>query len=336
MEALLSADEIRDVNTRYHDVAADSYDAKWGIDFGEIGQGQVIGKLRKLLGSELDRGYDRSLEIGAGTGYFSLNLLQAGVVSEATCTDISPGMVTTLARNAQRLGLQVKAARADAESLPFSDESFDLVLGHAVLHHLPNLRRAFAEFHRVLRPGGRIVFAGEPSRLGDRIASLPKRGARALAPTWRRLLRARPAGPAGGGSEGGANGSGGSGSGGSGSGGSGSGGSGSGANGAGGDDDHHLERFVDIHAFEPGDLSRYARRAGFTDVRVRGEELTANWFGWFNRALEASAEPQDVPMLWRQYAFHGYLALQRLDERLLEPMLPPALFYNLLLTARRD
>ena len=107
-------------------------------------------------------------------------------------------------------------------------------------------------------------------------------------------------------------------------------------NGAGGRNDHDLERFVDIHAFEPGDLSRYARRAGFTDVRVRGEELTANWFGWFNRALEATAEPEDVPMLWRRYAFHGYLVLQRLDERLLEPMLPPAIFYNLLLTARRD
>ena len=323
MDALLSADEIRDVNTRYHDVAADSYDAKWGIDFGEIGQGQVLGKLRKLLGPELDRGYDRSLEIGAGTGYFSLNLLQAGVVTQATCTDISPGMVATLAGNARRLGLEVRTARADAESLPFSDESFDLVLGHAVLHHLPNLRRAFAEFHRVLRPGGRIVFAGEPSRLGDRIASVPKRTAHALSPAWRRLLRARPAGGA---SDGGA-------------------GNGSQDHGHDGDHgdhgqdnghDHDLERFVDIHAFEPGDLSRYARRAGFTDVHVRGEELTANWFGWFNRALEASAEPEDVPMLWRRYAFHGYLALQRLDGRLLEPRLPPAIFYNLLLTARRD
>jgi ubiquinone/menaquinone biosynthesis C-methylase UbiE len=306
MEALRTADEIRDVNTRYHDVAAEGYDSKWGIDFGDIGQGQVLGKLRKLLGSELDDGYDRSLEIGAGTGYFSLNLLQAGIVGEATCTDISPGMVATLARNAQRLGLEVRAARADAESLPFADRSFDLVLGHAVLHHLPNLRRAFAEFHRVLRPGGRIIFAGEPSRLGDRIASVPKRGAGVLAPTWRRLLRARAA-PAPGGS-----------------------------NGHGpARDDHDLERFVDIHAFEPGDLSRYARRAGFVDIKVRGEELTANWFGWFNRALEASADPEDVPMLWRRYAFHGYLALQRLDERLLEPMLPPAIFYNLLVTARR-
>jgi hypothetical protein len=56
MEALRSADEIRDVNTRYHDVAAGSYDSKWGIDFGSVGQGQVLGKLRKLLGPQLDRG----------------------------------------------------------------------------------------------------------------------------------------------------------------------------------------------------------------------------------------------------------------------------------------
>ncbi|HET8979243.1 MAG TPA: class I SAM-dependent methyltransferase [Solirubrobacteraceae bacterium] len=306
MEAVRTADDIRDVNTRYHDVAAESYDSKWGIDFGEIGQAQVLGKLRKLLGPELDDGYERSLEIGAGTGYFSLNLLQAGVVAEATCTDISPGMVATLQRNAQRLGVSVRTARADAESLPFADASFDLVLGHAVLHHLPNLRRAFAEFHRVLRPGGRIVFAGEPSRLGDRIASYPKRGAAALAPAWRRLVRARPA-PAPGGDGGTAE-----------------------------QHDHDLERFVDIHAFEPADLSRYARRAGFVDVTVRGEELTANWFGWFNRSLEASATPEDVPMLWRQYAFHGYLLLQKLDERLLEPRLPPAIFYNLLLTARHS
>jgi SAM-dependent methyltransferase len=309
-DAQRRADEIRDVNTRYHDVAAASYDSKWGIDFGEVGRGQVVGKLRKLLGAAaLKRGFDRSLEVGAGTGYFSLNLLRAGVVRNATCTDISPGMVRTLSGNAERLGLEVRALRADAESLPFAAESFDLVLGHAVLHHLPDLERAFSEFHRVLKPGGLIVFAGEPSRVGDRIAAIPKRGACAVAPAWRRALRAGPppppdAGPAS--SSGSANGS-----------------------------DHGLEHVVDIHAFAPDDLVRLARAAGFSDVRVRGEELLANWFGWFNRALEATANPDDVPMLWRQYAFRGYLLLQRLDERLLEPVLPPAIFYNLLVTARR-
>ncbi len=303
MQALRSADEIRDVNTRYHDVAASTYDTKWGIDFGPVGQAQVLGKLRKALGAELDRGFERSLEIGAGTGYFSLNLLQAGVVGEATCTDISPGMVRTLATNAARLGLEVRAARADAESLPFSDESFDLVLGHAVLHHLPDLDRGFHEFFRVLRPGGRIVFAGEPSRVGDRIAGLPKRGAQLVAPVWRAALRAGAASPAAASRE--------------------------------AAEDHGLERLVDIHAFAPGDLVALARRAGFVDTKVRGEELVANWFGWFNRALEASADPRQVPMLWRQYAFHGYLVLQRVDEHLLEPRLPPAIFYNLLLAARK-
>ena len=291
------------MNTRYHDVAAVSYDGKWGIDFGETGRGQVLGKVRKLLGAELDLGFDSALEIGAGTGYFSLNLMAAGLIDELTCTDISSGMLDALQGNARRLGLgNVNTVQADAESLPFRDESFDLLIGHAVLHHLPDLDRAFAEFRRVLRPGGRIVFAGEPSLLGDRIARVPKRAALLAAPLWRRALHAAAAADP--------------------------------AQQLDEADDHELEGEVDIHAFSPTDLERLAGAAGFSDVRVSGEELVANWFGWFNRGLEATAVPDDVPMWWRRYAFHGYLRLQRLDQRALEPHLPPALFYNLLLTAR--
>jgi SAM-dependent methyltransferase len=315
MEAPRTAQDIRDINTRYHDVAAESYDAKWGIDFGQTGRRQVLTKLRKALGGPVpEAGFSRSLEIGSGTGYFSLNLLQAGVVRSAVCTDISPGMLEALQGNAARLGLAVEAVESDAETLPFEDGTFDLVLGHAILHHVPDLERAFCEFFRVLAPGGTVVFAGEPSRVGDRLARVPKRGAAFAAPAWRRAMRARPMGAAAG-----ANGNG---------------------HGAAPDadahaHDHALERFVDIHAFAPGDLAAPARRAGFADVRVRGEELVANWFGWTNRALEATAEPADIPWAWRQYAYRGYLALQKLDERLLEGRLPAALFYNLLISARR-
>jgi ubiquinone/menaquinone biosynthesis C-methylase UbiE len=292
--------EILDVNRRYHDVAADSYDAKWGISFGEIGHRQVLGKVGKLLGPRPGP-FARSLEIGAGTGYFSLNLLQTGVVGEATCTDISPGMLATLERNAAALGLDVETAACDAAELPFADESFDLVLGHAVLHHLPDLDHAFSEFERILRPGGTLFFAGEPSRTGDRIAAVPKRAALRAAPLWRRVMGARAAAePQGDGEE-----------------------------------EHALEAVVDVHAFVPEDLERFARAAGFTDVRVRGEELLANWFGWFNRTVEATADPRDIPWAWIQYAYRGYLALQRVDRRLLEPRLPPRIFYNLMLAARR-
>src|SRR5947199_1389963 len=159
---VLSPDEIREVNTRYHDAAAGGYDTKWGIDFGAVGQSQTLGKLEKALGTPAGH-YARALEIGAGTGYFSLNLLQRGVIGSAVATDISPGMLATLAENAGRLGLGVETVATEAEALPFADQSFDLVFGHAVLHHLPGLDRAFGEFARVLRPGGTIVFAGEPS-----------------------------------------------------------------------------------------------------------------------------------------------------------------------------
>jgi ubiquinone/menaquinone biosynthesis C-methylase UbiE len=298
----LTAEEIRDANARYHDVAAESYDMKWGIDFAQTGGQQVLSKLQKALG-RAPGPFERSLEIGAGTGYFSLNLARAGVVGNAVCTDISPGMLRALQANARRVDVAVETVTADAEHLPLPDEHFDLVFGHAVLHHLPDLPRAFREFHRVLRPGGTLVFAGEPSRRGDRLASYPKRAAHRLAPLWRGLMRAGPAPHVNGGPP--------------------------------PEDDHALEAVVDVHAFTPEELDAFARGAGFAEVRVRGEELLASTFGWANRALEATADPMQVPWLWRQYAYRGYLLLQTVDRALLEPRLPASLFYNLMLAARK-
>jgi ubiquinone/menaquinone biosynthesis C-methylase UbiE len=211
-------------------------------------------------------------------------------------------MLHALEENAARLDVEVETRACDAEELPFDDDSFDLVLGHAVLHHLPELRRAFGEFRRVLRPGGVVLFAGEPSERGDRLAAYPKRAAAAVAPLWRRAMRAGPApnGHADGGAE-----------------------------------NHELEGLVDVHAFTPETLATAARAAGFADVRVRGEELLANWFGWANRALEATADPDEVPWAWKVYAFRGYLVLQEVDRRLLEPRLPPAIFYNLIVAGRK-
>jgi SAM-dependent methyltransferase len=297
-----SAQTIRDANVRYHDLAAEHYDSKWGINYGEVGQAQVAGKLRKALGHE-PRRYARALEIGAGTGYFSLNLLRAGVVREAVATDISPGMLQKLEHSAAELGLPVETAACDATELPFEDDSFDLVFGHAVLHHLPDLERAFREFRRVLRPGGVVAFCGEPSYYGDRIAAWPKRGANVLAPLWRALLGAAPR-PTNGNGNGGWR------------------------------EEDRLEQIVDVHAFTPAQLASHAEAAGFDGVRVSGQELAASLFGWANRTLEASADPLDVPWAWRVYAYRGYLLLQTLDRSLLEPRLPAAIFYNLLISAR--
>jgi ubiquinone/menaquinone biosynthesis C-methylase UbiE len=295
-------EHIKDVNTRYHDAAAEEYDAKWGIDFGATGQEQVRLKLVKALGGSGERRFGDALEIGSGTGYFSLNLVQLGVIERLTATDISPGMLQRLSATAAALGVEgVATVATEAEELPFEDESFDLVFGHAVLHHIPDLERAFAEFRRVLRPGGAIAFAGEPSRYGDRLAALPKRAGVLLAPAWRRLTGAtRRAVPESDLSNG-----------------------------------HSLEGEVDVHAFAPADLRRLLRGAGYEDRRVGGEELLSNAWGWGLRTVESSAEPHSVSWGWRNFAFRSYLALQRVDTRLLEPHLPAELFYNLLVSARK-
>ena len=301
MAAPATAEEIHEVNVRYHDLAAEHYDAKWGIDYGELGQSQVTGKLAKALGGPLGH-YERGLEIGAGTGYFGLNLALAGVIDDYTASDISPGMLDVLSKTASTLGVGAATVCTEAAELPFEDESFDIVFGHAILHHLPDLDASFAEFLRVLRPGGVVAFCGEPSHYGDRLAELPKRAAHRMAPAWRTLMRAGAAQRNGSATI---------------------------------VEEDSLERVVDVHAFTPGALARHARGAGFGAVKVRGEELAASLFGWANRSFEASARPEDVPLLWRKYAYHGYLALQKVDRAVLEPRLPPAVFYNLLVSARK-
>ncbi|MBM3667688.1 MAG: class I SAM-dependent methyltransferase [Actinobacteria bacterium] len=301
MPAPATPERIKDVNERYHDVAASSYDAKWGIDFGPVGQQQVRAKLRKALGGRPSEAFGDALEIGAGTGYFSLNLMQAGMIERATATDISHGMLKALERNARELGLKVRTVATEAESLPFDDASFDLVFGHAILHHIPDLARGFSEFHRVLRPGGTLVFCGEPSRYGDLIAAVPKRAGLIAGPVWRRAIGADARDHE---AEMDAHG-------------------------------HELEHEVDVHAFTPGELEGFAEGVGFADVHVHGEELLANMHGWTMRTLEASADPQQIPYGWRRFAFRSYIALQKLDTRVLEPHLPPQLFYNLLISGKR-
>jgi ubiquinone/menaquinone biosynthesis C-methylase UbiE len=297
-----TAEHIKDVNTRYHDAAADEYDAKWGIDFGDIGQEQVRLKLVKALGGIDGRRFGDALEIGSGTGYFSLNLVQLGLIERLTATDISPGMLKRLATTAEALGVSdVTTVATEAETLPFADESFDLVFGHAVLHHIPDLDRAFFEFMRVLRPGGMIAFAGEPSRYGDRLAALPKRAGLVIAPAWRRLVGAQRRAMAE----------------------------------AEQSDGHSLEGEVDVHAFAPADLRSLLQRSGFESHRVGGEELLANAWGWGLRTVESSADPESVSFRWRRFAFRSYIELQKVDTRVLEPHLPAELFYNLLVSGRK-
>ena len=93
------------------------------------------------------------LEIGSGPGHVAAMLVQAG--ANVTGIDFSSKMVEV----AQRIYPEITFKQADAEQLPFEENSFDAVVANFVVHHLARPETVFREVNRVLKPGGRFAFA---------------------------------------------------------------------------------------------------------------------------------------------------------------------------------
>ncbi|HTZ42957.1 MAG TPA: class I SAM-dependent methyltransferase [Jatrophihabitans sp.] len=290
-------------NVLYHDWEAGSYDEKWSISFDERCIDYARDRFCHVAGTD-GWPYASALELGCGTGFFLLNLKQAGVIGDGHVTDLSPGMVEVARRNARALGFEVEGRVADAESIPYPDASFDLVVGHAVLHHIPDVELALREVLRVLKPGGRFVFAGEPTRYGDFVARRLSRL------TWWATVRAarlpglrgwaRPAAELDASSRAAA-----------------------------------LESVVDLHTFDPAELAETARAAGAAAVSTRTDELTAAWFGWPVRTFEAAVPKEKLGFGWAMFAYRNWQRLHALDSAVLSRVVPAGLFYNVEITGTK-
>jgi ubiquinone/menaquinone biosynthesis C-methylase UbiE len=300
--------DIKAKQEAYHDWESRTYEEKFSISYDERCIDYARDRFRKVVPD--GAGFGRVLEVGAGTGFFLINLSLAGCLDGATleATDISQGMLDVCVRNGAQHGLDITATRGDAESLPYDDDTFDLVLGHAFIHHLPVPGAAIAEMFRVLKPGGTLVIAGEPTELGDRVSWVVKnatyRAFRAVTSLPGLTEVRRPSIRELGGTA---------------------------------TDEvlAGLEHEVDLHTFRPKDVEKMARLAGFREVKLVTEELTANWLGWAVRTIEGSVRPGLLGPRWAFAAFHGYLRLQRFDEAVLQRVVPRELFYNLILRARK-
>ena len=93
------------------------------------------------------------LEIGVGMGADHLQWAKSSPRS-LTGIDLTPRAIEHTRGRLDAYGLTSRLECADAEHLPFPDNSFDIVYSWGVLHHSPDTPRAIAEVHRVLRPGG--------------------------------------------------------------------------------------------------------------------------------------------------------------------------------------
>lgn len=103
-----------------------------------------------------------ALELGCGTGLFT-RLVHQKTNAQITATDIS----NDLLQEAREKFPGGNFVRDDAMNMQFSTDSFDVVFGSSVLHHL-HLKKSADEIYRVLKPGGRMIFA-EPNMLNPQI-----------------------------------------------------------------------------------------------------------------------------------------------------------------------
>ena len=94
----------------------------------------------------------RVLELGCGTGLLWRGFAQAPRGWRVILTDMSAGMLSEARGNLAQLGRSFTYAQADAQAIPFRDESFDAVIANHMLYHVPDIPRALAEVRRVLKP----------------------------------------------------------------------------------------------------------------------------------------------------------------------------------------
>jgi ubiquinone/menaquinone biosynthesis C-methylase UbiE len=100
------------------------------------------------------------LDVGCGTGTLAIAAKrQVGTTGAVSGIDAAPEMIARAEKKARKAGVEVAFKTGFAQSLPFTDAQFDVVLTTVMLHHLPRKARQelAAEMRRVLKPGGRVL-----------------------------------------------------------------------------------------------------------------------------------------------------------------------------------
>ena len=136
-------------------------------------------RLREILDA---RSGERILEVGPGTGYYTLDVAEwVGPEGAMDILDLQQEMLDhTMGRAAERGLANITPIRSDATAMPYPDATFDAAYLTTVLGEIPDQDAALRELARVLKPGGRLVVGelmGDPHYVGIKRMRLRAAGA---------------------------------------------------------------------------------------------------------------------------------------------------------------
>jgi demethylmenaquinone methyltransferase/2-methoxy-6-polyprenyl-1,4-benzoquinol methylase len=122
------------------------------------------GKMRNEIVSQIKIGADlRVLDVGCGTGYTTLGVLNRRDVGEAVCLDMNPVQLNRASKNLHSKKAKLSISRGDAENLPFIDKSFDAVISVGAIEYFPDPEKVLKELARVANPNGNVIVCGPES-----------------------------------------------------------------------------------------------------------------------------------------------------------------------------
>lgn len=145
-------------------------------DFGIVRRNEISDGVSERWGAELDALLPqrklRILDVGTGTGYFAVLLGAKG--HDVTGIDLTPAMIDEATALSVELGISAHFEVMDAQNLSFPNESFDAVVTRNLTWTLPEPKRAYSEWLRVLKPGG--ILLNFDANYGDNVRNNEKNG----------------------------------------------------------------------------------------------------------------------------------------------------------------
>ena len=136
------------------------YWAQRSHDFGTVRKNELENEMGQRWLHEIERFLPEGrsldiLDVGTGTGFFAVLLAQQGHRAEGI--DLTPAMLEEARTLAKQRNLDITFREMDAQNLAYPDDTFDVVISRNLTWTLPDPERAYAEWFRVLKPGGVLL-----------------------------------------------------------------------------------------------------------------------------------------------------------------------------------